>query len=99
MQRAARLAVPTFFLFLIPCGASSEDVTPATGIENARNLPADDKVAFIIGQDSTTLAEFESSVLDSEDQADFPTPSGVTLYTAILPASLHPNTAPEDATL
>ena len=104
MQSALRLTAPTLFLFLISCGASSdespnEDGTGANGTSAARNLPADDKVAFFIGQDSTTLAEFERSVLDNEEQADFSAPSGITLYLGILPTDMHPNTAPEDATV
>ncbi len=102
MQTHARLAGLLTVCLLISCGTegsteSSTDLTPV-GVDTARNLPADDKVAFILGQDSTTLAEFEGSVLANEEQADFPAPAGVTLYTGILPTSLHPNTAPEDAT-
>lgn len=69
------------------------------GMDQARNLPADGKIAFIIGQESSTLGEFMDSVLDNPEHADFPVPAGITLYTALLPADMHPNTAPDDAAL
>ena len=110
MRMTAFFIAPLLLFFLTSCGGggsdasdstnlSSEDVQPPVGIVAARNLPTDNKVAFFMGQDSTTLAEFESSVLDNEDQSDFPMPSGVTLYLGFLPTDAHPNTAPRDATV
>lgn len=72
---------------------------PPVGIDAARNLPTDNKISFSMGQDSATLAEFESSVLDSEEQSDFPVPDGVTLYLGFISTEFHPNSAPEDATV
>ena len=110
MRMTALLFAPLLFLCLASCGgdssdasniasSSSDDVPPPVGINAARNLPTDNTVAFFMGQDSTTLAEFGSSVLDSEEQSDFPVPSGVTLYLGFLSTDVHPNAAPEDATL
>ena len=48
---------------------------------DARNLPADDKVIFIMGQDSDTLSEYKRDVLDQDP--DMPRPGGVTVYSHI----------------
>ncbi|GAA2353637.1 hypothetical protein Cme02nite_46090 [Catellatospora methionotrophica] len=56
---------------------------PAAGAAvSGRNLPADGKIRFFMGQDSTTLAEYKSAVLDTDATA--PRPGGVTLYTNIV---------------
>ena len=59
---------------------------------------ASDKVMLIMGQDTTTLREYKKEALDQD--TSIPAPSGVTLYSSILPKVLDSNnTAPEDATL
>lgn len=67
-------------------------------IESAVNLPANNKVLFIMGQDSSTLEDYKNEVLDQNDK--IPVPGGVTLYTSILPVALDPdNKAPQDAAM
>ncbi len=60
---------------------------PAGAAVSARNLPADGKVRFFMGQDSTTLAEYKRDVLDADPSA--PRPGGVTLYTNIFLGGIH----------
>lgn len=57
-----------------------------TTILEARNLPEDGKILFILGQDSETLHDFKTQVLDVAP--DFPRPGGVTLYTNLVSAPL-----------
>ena len=52
----------------------------------ARNLPADGRIAFYLGQDSSTLSTFKSAVLDTD--AGFPRPAGTTLYTNLVGAPM-----------
>ena len=65
---------------------------------NAVNLPDNDKVLLMMGQDTTTLREYKSEVLDRD--AGMPVPGGVTLYSSILPTTLDGNnSAPNGATV
>jgi hypothetical protein len=48
---------------------------------SARNLPAHNKILFVMGQDTETLNNFKAEVLDKD--SNFPYPGGVTLYTKI----------------
>ena len=65
----------------------------------SRNIPRNTKIAFFMGQDTTTLRTYKTEVLDNPDQYDMPAPAGITLYTSILPVALANNTAPSDANL
>ncbi|MDI1462047.1 carbohydrate-binding protein [Catellatospora sp. KI3] len=56
--------------------------TAANAAVSGRNLPANGQIRFFMGQDSTTLAEYKSQVLDTDATA--PRPGGVTLYTNIV---------------
>ncbi|XVU22953.1 carbohydrate-binding domain-containing protein [Actinoplanes sp. CA-054009] len=48
----------------------------------ARNLPSGGRVLFYMGQDSTTLHDLKTDVLDTDRR--FPRPAGVTLYTNLV---------------
>ncbi len=48
---------------------------------SARNLPADDKILFFMGQDSDSLTEYKNTVLDSD--ITMPRPGGFTIYTPL----------------
>ena len=66
--------------------------------DNAVNVPAGDKVLFIMGQDTTTLRDYKREVLDVD--SSMPVPGGVTLYTSILSTTLDGNnSAPNGADL
>ncbi len=86
-------------------GASSggSGAGPGTGggstIDAGRNVPDGGRIAFYLGQDTGTLDDFAANVLDEPRRAGTRRPDGVTLYTAILPTSLHANTAPDGATV
>ncbi|MCP8900969.1 family 31 carbohydrate-binding protein [Gilvimarinus xylanilyticus] len=60
----------------------------------AVNLPADDKVLYILGQDTSTLRDYKNQVGTSA-----PVPGGVTLYSSLLPVEVNANSAPADASL
>ena len=80
----------------------SSQVNSSTGEASpfhSRNVPRNDKVAFIMGQDTTTLRHYKNDVLGNANQQDMPTPAGITLYTSILPVELANNTAPADASM
>ncbi|MEV0559934.1 hypothetical protein [Dactylosporangium sp. NPDC050588] len=53
---------------------------------SAVNLPSGDRVLFYLGQDSSTLADFDTAVLDTD--RGFPVPAGVTLYTNLVGAPM-----------
>ncbi|MEV6965124.1 carbohydrate-binding protein [Hamadaea sp. NPDC051192] len=55
--------------------------TPAQAAITGRNLPADGKIRFFMGQDSSTLSDYKA-VLDAD--SSLPRPGGVTLYTNIV---------------
>lgn len=55
--------------------------TAAVSIEQARNLPVDNKIALFMGQDSETLTDYRKNVLDKD--SGLPKPAGITLYTKI----------------
>lgn len=77
------LAVACAAAVVLTTTASAANPQPhRDGELDAVNLPPDDKVLFLIGQDSQTLAEFESEVLDADPA--FPQPGGVSLYTNIV---------------
>ncbi|MFD4025525.1 endo-1,3-beta-xylanase [Streptomyces sp. NPDC058576] len=63
----------------------------------ARGVPADGKVMFVMGQDSDTLSDYRSDVLN-KSSLDAPAPGGVTLYTNLVlggtPAPLAGMTGP-----
>jgi len=65
----------------------------------AVNLPANDKVLFIMGQDTTTLRQYKTDVLTNPTHSTMPKPGGVTLYVSVLPKATHANSAPADATM
>lgn len=58
--------------------ASAAHAAPKDRID-AVNLPSAGKVMFMLGQDSGTLSDFKTDVLDTDP--NFPEPDGVTLYT------------------
>ncbi|MEL7449624.1 MAG: endo-1,3-beta-xylanase [Pseudomonadota bacterium] len=115
MTRVARLCIGALLVaccVLASC-ASAPPVQPAANtataevegrassdpLANVRNVPAKQKVLFVIGQDSDTLERFRKEVLEVPAHADMRIPGGVTLYTGMVPTFLHDNTAPKDATL
>jgi hypothetical protein len=65
----------------------------------AVNLPANDKVLFIMGQDTSTLRQYKADVLTNPAHSTMPKPGGVTLYVSVLPKATHTNSAPADATM
>ena len=86
--------------------SSSEDINSSASSVvaidtefNSRNVPREQKVGFFMGQDTSTLRDFHSEVITNNAHQDFPLPAGVTLYTSILPTTLHANSAPNDANL
>lgn len=66
------------------------------GIDDGRNVPSDGRVSFFLGQDTGTLEDFAAEVLDVAVEGTR-APEGVTLYTSLLPTTLHPNDAPSGA--
>lgn len=48
---------------------------------DTRNLPADHKILFFMGQDSETLTQYRKDVLELDSR--MPKPGGITLYTKI----------------
>ncbi|MEN0038371.1 MAG: family 31 carbohydrate-binding protein [Cellvibrio sp.] len=66
---------------------------------NAVNLPANNKVLFLMGQDTTTLRAYKTDVLTNPAHSTLPKPGGVTLYVSVLPKATHPNSAPANATM
>ncbi len=83
-------------------GADSSGGSASGGnwtIDGGRNVPDGGRVAFYLGQDTGTLEAFAAATLDAPRRPGTRRPDGVTLYTAILPTTLHPNTAPTGATL
>ncbi|WP_323815131.1 family 31 carbohydrate-binding protein [Cellvibrio sp. NN19] len=66
---------------------------------NAVNLPANNKVLFLMGQDTTTLRAYKTDVLTNPVHSTLPKPGGVTLYVSVLPKATHPNSAPANATM
>ncbi|MDO3383633.1 family 31 carbohydrate-binding protein [Gilvimarinus algae] len=90
MYRFLKLAAALPVLCTASAGAAIDS--------GAVNLPADDKVLYILGQDTTTLRDYKNQVL-SQSGSSAPVPGGVTLYTSILPTEIHGNTAPDNASL
>jgi Family 31 carbohydrate binding protein len=66
---------------------------------NAVNLPANNKVLFLMGQDTSTLRQYKTDVLTNPTHSSLQKPGGVTLYVSVLPKTLHANTAPANATM
>ena len=65
---------------------------------NAVNVPANDKVLFVMGQDTGTLRDYQNEVLNVD--SEMPVPAAVTLYSSILPTQFDANhTAPAGATM
>ena len=55
-------------------------------LDDAVNLPKDDKILFFMGQDAVELANYKTEVLEKD--LSMPKPGGVTLYTSLyIPAS------------
>ncbi len=69
---------------------------PVQAAVSGRNLPADGKVLFFMGQDTTTLSEYKRDVLNAGSGA--PQPGGVTLYTNLLLGGNPPALAGMDGT-
>lgn len=81
------------FLTLAACNGGSEGNSQSSATStslvaassspslNARNLPAENKILFVMGQDTETLDAFNKELLQKDPQ--FPRPGGVTLYTKI----------------
>ena len=70
-----------------PVLGKSEDKASSLGKfgrfgKDVPGLPERGKMAFIVGQDSITLSEFKSEVLDADPS--FPQPDGITLYTNLI---------------
>lgn len=85
-------------------GAGGSDSTGGAGgggsaIDGGRNVPDGGRVAFYLGQDTGTLDAFATATLHPSKRPGVRRPDGVTLYTAVLPTTLHPNTAPAGASL
>jgi len=66
---------------------------------NAVNLPANNKVLFLMGQDTSTLRAYKTDVLTNPAHSTLPKPGGVTLYVSVLPKATHANSAPANATM
>ena len=66
-------------------------LSQAADISKARNLPEDNKILYIMGQDTSTLSDYYKEVLKKD--SDMPAPGGVTLYTAFLPDFLRRSSA------
>ncbi|QEY16999.1 MULTISPECIES: hypothetical protein [unclassified Cellvibrio] len=64
-----------------PVEDKTQSVASSSPSLAAKLLPDNDKVLFIMGQDTETLNAFKTDVLDKD--ANFPYPGGVTLYTKI----------------
>ncbi|XVV10069.1 carbohydrate-binding domain-containing protein [Actinoplanes sp. CA-131856] len=76
MKLASALLAATIVLAIAPQPAEAH--RPLT----ARNLPPGGRVLFYMGQDSTTLHDLKTGVLDTDRR--FPRPAGVTLYTNLV---------------
>jgi hypothetical protein len=61
----------------------------ASDLTAARNLPANNKILFFLGQDSETLTDYRVDVLDKD--ATVPRLGGITLYTSIVSANKKDN--------
>lgn len=81
-------------------GTDAGDGSDTGGGGSGGSTDADEEgaIAFFLGQDSGTLDDFATAVLDTPT-GNVRVPNGVTLYTALLSTSLHENSAPEGATL
>ncbi|MCY1143750.1 DUF5010 C-terminal domain-containing protein [Actinoplanes sp. Pm04-4] len=77
-RRGAALLAALLTTTLVAVASPAEASRPLT----ARNLPAGGRVLFYLGQDSTTLADLKTDVLDTDRR--FPRPAGVTLYTNLV---------------
>lgn len=65
-----------------PAHAQPDRTPPGRdALGGAVNLPADGKVAWVIGQDGGTIADFRDAVLGTDP--GFPTPSGISLFASI----------------
>ena len=53
----------------------------AVDFDDVRNLPEDNKVMFLMGQDSDTLSDYKHDVLDQD--ITMPRPAGFTIYTPL----------------
>ena len=88
---SARLTAVATLSSVVALFANAE-IAPGTP-----NVPADNKILFIMGQDTTTLRDYNNEVLNVD--ASMPKPGGVTLYTAIIPTFLDGNnSAPAGST-
>ncbi|TDE11140.1 endo-1,3-beta-xylanase [Jiangella asiatica] len=71
---------------LIPAPTpESADAAPRDRFD-AVNVPSNEKVLFLMGQDSGTLSDFKADVLDVDET--YPRPDGVTLYTNLVGSPL-----------
>jgi hypothetical protein len=79
---AAAMAALTFTLVTATAApAAPERPTGRDPLRGAVNLPADGKVAWVIGQDGGTIADFRSDVLEADRR--FPTPGGASLFVSV----------------
>ncbi|MFF3597092.1 glycoside hydrolase family 26 protein [Kitasatospora indigofera] len=81
--RRAGLAAVAAFAAAAALLASPAGQQPAQAAVSARNLPADGKILSIMGQDSDTLAQYKTDVVDKAS-LNAPRPGGVTLYTNLV---------------
>ena len=86
MLRSPRLVVAALLTLTVITSALVSQPASAEPVDRAVNLPPDGKVAFMLGQDSQTLADFGADVLDADPT--FPAPAGITLYTNLTGAPL-----------
>ncbi|NEA50748.1 endo-1,3-beta-xylanase [Streptomyces sp. SID10815] len=69
-------------LALLTAGTAAGTTASAAAL-TARNLPADGKILPVMGQDSDTLSDYKTQVLDNT-ALNAPKPGGVTLYTNLV---------------
>jgi hypothetical protein len=65
----------------IPAATVQVSATAAVNLEQARNLPVENKIALFMGQDSETLTDYRKHALEKD--SSLPKPAGITLYTKI----------------
>ncbi|MFI7277347.1 endo-1,3-beta-xylanase [Streptomyces sp. NPDC049879] len=83
--RGRLCAVALLPALLLPAAGATATATAASAasIDDAPGVPDDGRVMLIMGQDSSTLADYRRDVLDVP-ALDAPEPAGVTLYTNLV---------------
>ncbi|MCA0353107.1 MAG: carbohydrate-binding protein [Chloroflexi bacterium] len=81
-MRPNHLRTVAAVVVLLAMIALNLNVYPTYAAVGGRNLPANGKILFFMGQDSTTLTDYKNQVINGGFGA--PQPGGVTLYTNLL---------------